>query len=225
MMSWSVIFLSRFAVSKKRERSPSPGKGAQEDIPTNIEVEMNPEDFVRRNPGRAGRKATPKPRTTVKKRSKKTDGGDGEGTAAKPKRNNALTKPIMVNEELAKILGVETVMPRTQVVKALVEHIKANKLQDPKDGRKIRFSEPLEKLFGRKTTTFFKLQKLLGERKLVYKPDEVYGDDDGGDEEEEEEEAGGEEEQQEGEGKSPSPDDSKAGAEALQGLAQAADAQ
>lgn len=139
---------------------------------------MDPGDFIRRNPGRAGRKATPKTKVSVKeankkKRAQKAEGDGGEAAAPKKPRNNALTRPIKVNEDLAKILGIETTMPRTQVVKSLVAYVKANNLQDPKDGRKIRFTESLEKLFGRKTTTFFQLQKLLGERKLVYNAGDV----------------------------------------------------
>jgi chromatin remodeling complex protein RSC6 len=83
---------------------------------------------------------------------------------------------------MIKLLGCETTMPRTEVVKLLVAYVKANNLQvcrgsfldsssfisvypsvhltlllqDAKDKRKIRFSdEKLYSIFKVKTTTFF----------------------------------------------------------------------
>lgn len=78
---------------------------------------------------------------------------------------------------LSLVLGIETLLPRTQVVKHLTAYIKEKKLQDPKDGRKIVFDEPLAVIFKRKTSTYFKLQKLLSENKLVYDPSEVVESD------------------------------------------------
>jgi len=75
-----------------------------------------------------------------------------------------------LSNPLAELLGEER-LARTEVVKRLIQYIKDNKLQHPKDKRKILFDDRLQHIFKRKTTTFFKLQSLLS--KHVFDPDEI----------------------------------------------------
>ena len=70
----------------------------------------------------------------------------------------------ILSYEMAEFLGMER-CPRQTVVKKLWAYIKENKLQDPKDGRKILFDEALAKVFGengrRKSMTMLSMNKLL----------------------------------------------------------------
>lgn len=70
----------------------------------------------------------------------------------------------ILSYQMAEFLGMER-CSRLIVVKKLWAYIKENKLQDPKDGRKIIFDERLMAVFGengrRKGMTMFSMNKLL----------------------------------------------------------------
>lgn len=71
------------------------GKGV-DDIPTNVEANMDPSDFVRRNPARSGRKVTKPP---PKKKEKKPRDPN------KPKRVSAWSKPLVLSNEVIRLLS------------------------------------------------------------------------------------------------------------------------
>ena len=52
-------------------------------------------------------------------------------------------------------------MARGEVVNQVWAYIKANKLQNPKDGREIIADDKLLKVFGKKTVTMFEMNKHL----------------------------------------------------------------
>ena len=82
-------------------------------------------------------------------------------TVQKPKEGgkpNALQQPLQPSPELAAIVGGGT-MPRGQVVSKMWDYIKAHKLQDPKDGRKINADDKLKKIFGKDSVTMFEMNK------------------------------------------------------------------
>ena len=83
----------------------------------------------------------------------------------KPKEGgkpNALQQPLQPSEALAAVVGAGT-MARGEVVSKVWEYIKANKLQNPKDGREILADEKLEKVFGRPKVTMFEMNKYLAQ--------------------------------------------------------------
>lgn len=83
----------------------------------------------------------------------------------KPKagsKPNALQQPLQPSPELAAIVG-EGTMPRGEVVSKVWVYIKANKLQNPDDGREILNDEKLEKVMGKKKVTMFEMNKLLAQ--------------------------------------------------------------
>lgn len=78
-----------------------------------------------------------------------------------PKANSAFMKPLVVSEELAKVVG-KGPMPRSEVVKKLWEYIKKNDLQDPKNKRNIVADENLKEVFGGKeVVNMFEMTKLV----------------------------------------------------------------
>ena len=83
----------------------------------------------------------------------------------KPKpgsKPNALQQPLQPSEELAAVVGSGT-MARGEVVSKVWEYIKANKLQNPDDGREILADEKLQKVFGTDKVTMFQMNKLLAQ--------------------------------------------------------------
>lgn len=78
---------------------------------------------------------------------------------AKP---NALQQPLQPSEDLAAVVGAGT-MARGEVVSKVWEYIKANKLQNPKDGREIIADEKLKKVFGKDRATMFEMNKYLAQ--------------------------------------------------------------
>lgn len=71
-----------------------------------------------------------------------------------------IARPITPSPELAAIVGSEP-LPRSEVVKKVWEHIKANDLQDPQNKREINADAKLEKVFGKKKTNMFEMNKLM----------------------------------------------------------------
>ena len=75
-------------------------------------------------------------------------------------------KPTLISPELATVLGKPsgTEMARTEVTREINKYIKAHKLQDPENGRKINPDAPLAKLLeSRKddALTYFNLQRYM----------------------------------------------------------------
>ena len=83
----------------------------------------------------------------------------------KPKaghKPNALQQPLQPSEELAAVVGSGT-MARGEVVSKVWVYIKANKLQNPADGREIIADDKLRKVFGTDKVTMFQMNKLLAQ--------------------------------------------------------------
>ena len=94
------------------------------------------------------------------KRSKKGRKSSGTRTPS------GFVKPTQISEELAAFLGKSkgTEMARTEVTKEINAYIRANKLQDPKNGRIILADAKLSKLLSLKKEdelTYFNLQKYM----------------------------------------------------------------
>uniref|UniRef100_A0A6C0CQ65 DM2 domain-containing protein n=1 Tax=viral metagenome TaxID=1070528 RepID=A0A6C0CQ65_9ZZZZ len=94
------------------------------------------------------------------KRSKKGRKSSGTRTPS------GFVKPTLISEELASFLSKPkgTEMARTEVTKEINAYIRANKLQDPKNGRIILADAKLSKLLSLKKDdelTYFNLQKYM----------------------------------------------------------------
>ena len=83
----------------------------------------------------------------------------------KPKagnKPNALQQPLQPSADLAAIVGDGT-MARGEVVSKVWEYIKANKLQNPEDGREIIADDKLRRVFGKDRVTMFEMNKFLAQ--------------------------------------------------------------
>lgn len=79
---------------------------------------------------------------------------------------SGFVKPTLISNELASFLGKEigTEMARTDVTREINTYIRANKLQDPTNGRKINADSQLSsllKLTPSDELTYFNLQKFM----------------------------------------------------------------
>jgi len=105
-------------------------------------------------------------KTPEKRTEKKAEKAPPKGTAVeKPKaghKPNALQQPLQPSEDLAAVVGSGT-MARGEVVSKVWEYIKANKLQNPDDGREIIADDKLRKVFGKDKVTMFEMNKFLAQ--------------------------------------------------------------
>ena len=122
---------------------------AKPDAPKKAPLKKSPDTKVAATPD----KGEPKP---AKVKGAKVD---APKAGAKP---NALQQPLQPSAELAAIVGSGT-MPRGEVVSKVWVYIKANKLQDPADGRQIVPDEALKKVLGKPKVTMFEMNKLLAQ--------------------------------------------------------------
>ena len=108
----------------------------------------------------------PEKKTAEKAEKKAPAKKPPKGTAVeKPKaghKPNALQQPLQPSEDLAAVVG-EGTMARGEAVSKVWENIKANKLQNPDDGREILADEKLQKVFGKDKVTMFEMNKLLAQ--------------------------------------------------------------
>ena len=79
---------------------------------------------------------------------------------------SGFVKPTLISEELAAFLGKEngTEMARTEVTREINSYIRAHKLQDPANGRRILADAKLRKLLKLKKDdelTYFNLQRYM----------------------------------------------------------------
>ncbi len=75
---------------------------------------------------------------------------------------NALQQPLQPSKDLAAVVG-SGAMARGEVVSKVWAYIKANKLQNPKDGREILADDKLQKIFGKDKVTMFEMNKHLAQ--------------------------------------------------------------
>jgi upstream activation factor subunit UAF30 len=109
-------------------------------------------------------------RTLEKKWSREVKTAQKQSSKRKRKAGNrapsGFVKPTKISDELAKFLGKEkgTEMARTDVTREINTYIRAHKLQDKDNGRKINPDPKLATLLKLKTTdelTYFNLQKYM----------------------------------------------------------------
>ena len=109
-------------------------------------------------------------RTLEKKWTREVKTAQKQSTKRKRKAGNrapsGFVKPTKISDELAKFLGKEkgTEMARTDVTREINTYIRAHKLQDKDNGRKINPDPKLATLLKLKTTdelTYFNLQKYM----------------------------------------------------------------
>lgn len=74
---------------------------------------------------------------------------------------NALQQPLTPSKELAAVIGSSDQLPRGEAVKKVWEYIKANKLQDANDGRKINNDDKMKAVMGKDQVTMFEMNKHL----------------------------------------------------------------
>ena len=77
-------------------------------------------------------------------------------------------KPTLISDQLAEFLGKDkgSLIARTDVTREINAYIRANKLQDPANGRKINPDAKLKKLLTLKPTdelTYFNLQRYMSQ--------------------------------------------------------------
>jgi chromatin remodeling complex protein RSC6 len=80
---------------------------------------------------------------------------------------SGITAPVTPSAELAEIVG-KADLPRSEVVSKVWAYIKKNDLQDAKDRRKINADDKLAKVFGKKSSDMFEMNKHLS-RHLIAK--------------------------------------------------------
>jgi upstream activation factor subunit UAF30 len=110
-------------------------------------------------------------RTAQKQTNKKKRNG-------KNRAPSGFVKPTKISDELASFLGKDkgTEMARTDVTREINTYIRANKLQDKDNGRKINPDKKLATLLKLKTNeelTYFNLQKYMSPHFAKAAPKEV----------------------------------------------------
>lgn len=109
------------------------------------------------------------PKTPYQKAERKGKRAKGEKAAPKGKGRTAgkitkespFNRPLKLSKELSQLLGAEE-LSQGEVMKGLWKYIKANNLQNPKDGRQILPNAALAKVFGSSEPIgMFSLAKVL----------------------------------------------------------------
>jgi upstream activation factor subunit UAF30 len=98
-------------------------------------------------------------------KSPKTTAAEKRASDKLPKsgsKPNALQQPLQPSKELAAIVGSGR-LSRGEVVSKVWTYIKANKLQNPENGREILADEKLQKIFGKASVTMFEMNKHLSQ--------------------------------------------------------------
>ena len=75
-------------------------------------------------------------------------------------QQSGLQRPVTPSKDLAEITG-SAPLPRSQMVKKVWDHIKANNLQNPQNKREILADDKLKKIFGTDRCSMFEMNKHL----------------------------------------------------------------
>jgi chromatin remodeling complex protein RSC6 len=75
-------------------------------------------------------------------------------------QQSGLQRPVTPSPDLAAITGKDP-LPRSQMVKKVWDHIKANNLQNPQNKREILADDKLRKIFGKDKVSMFEMNKHL----------------------------------------------------------------
>jgi chromatin remodeling complex protein RSC6 len=80
---------------------------------------------------------------------------------AKGRAAGALAKPVQPDQALAAVVGSHP-LPRTELTKKVWEYVRAHKLQDAQDRRRIRADDRLRPVLnGQDSVTMFELTKFV----------------------------------------------------------------
>ena len=109
-------------------------------------------------PKKAAKKAAPKKAAPKKAAKKAAPKKAAKKSARKP--NAAFMAPLTVSSTLAEVIGSKP-MPRTEIVKKILDYIKKNNLQDKKNRRMINADEKLRPIFGKAQISMFELAKAV----------------------------------------------------------------
>ena len=105
---------------------------------------------------------TKAPKTKAAAPAKAPPKGAKVGKPKAGNKPNALQQPLQPSPDLAAVVG-EGTMARGEVVSKVWEYIKANKLQNPDDGREIIADDKLRRIFGKDRATMFEMNKFLAQ--------------------------------------------------------------
>ena len=75
-------------------------------------------------------------------------------------QQSGLQRPVTPSKDLAEITGSDP-LPRSQMVKKVWDHIKANNLQNPENKREIVADDKLRAIFGKGKVSMFEMNKHL----------------------------------------------------------------
>ena len=75
-------------------------------------------------------------------------------------QQSGLQRPVTPSADLAAITGSDP-LPRSQMVKKVWDHIKANNLQNPQNKREIMADDKLLKIFGKDKVSMFEMNNHL----------------------------------------------------------------
>lgn len=103
-----------------------------------------------------------KPSRPKKAKTKAKKKAEDEGEDGAEKKKGGFQKEYSLSPAMAEFTGVQS-LSRTQIVKKLWEHIKANNLQNPEDKREILCDERMKHVFGVDRINMFKMNKLIGD--------------------------------------------------------------
>ena len=101
----------------------------------------------------------PPKKSTAASAAEKTD------DAPKEKKQNGLTKPMNLSDELAAIVGVKKgeKLARSEIVKRLWAYLKEKQLQDPENKQFFTPDELIQPVFGKDRMQAFAMSKFLKE--------------------------------------------------------------
>jgi upstream activation factor subunit UAF30 len=162
------------AKALKVETSPEPVVASSADTPADVEAPLAEQsvEFLAKLQQLSVMISTLKSeyRALEKKWSREVKCAQKQSSKRKRKAGNrapsGFVKPTKISDELASFLGKEkgTEMARTDVTREINTYIRAHKLQDPQNGRKINPDTKLTTLLKLKKTdelTYFNLQKYM----------------------------------------------------------------
>lgn len=82
--------------------------------------------------------------------------------SASKQGRGGIAQTVQPDEVLAAVIGKEP-LTRAELTKKIWDYVKANGLQDAKDGRTINADGKLRKIFGKDQVTMFEMTKLVNQ--------------------------------------------------------------
>eukprot|EP00455_Lapot_gusevi_P000003 TRINITY_DN0_c0_g2_i1.p1 TRINITY_DN0_c0_g2~~TRINITY_DN0_c0_g2_i1.p1 ORF type:complete len:369 (+),score=81.11 TRINITY_DN0_c0_g2_i1:79-1185(+) len=113
-----------------------------------------------------------KSKSKSKSKAKATSKKKKAAASSTGKKRNAFTRPKLLSDALQEVVG-QKYLSRPQTVKRIWAYIKANKLQNPRDGRRIDCDEKLRDLFDCDTVMMTTMNKKLSKHLTDLEGDEL----------------------------------------------------